>query len=228
MKKLNIALVDDCPTDIFNLKMGLLRTGDYNLVLVAMNGSDFLKKLEKDKPELDLLLIDLRMPVLNGIETIKLLNKQKINFKILVISHGFYSSASQELQENGIIHYCQKNIESILKIIPSVLEGTSAYRDRELTKSWEQQSQNSPLRVKDDAYWRDYIGPVDIKIIKLIAKGKNAKQIANSLGYEPSSIEKYRTNMLNILEVNNAAHLVSWGFSHGILDASDVFSDRLE
>lgn len=227
MKKLNIAIVDDCPADLFVLSKELNETGDFNLVMMAMNGSDFIKKFEKEKPELDLLLLDLHMPVLNGIDTIKILKTMKINFKILVISHGFYTVASQELHENGIIHYCRKNTASILATIPSVMQGTNVYKDRELTRNWEELSLNTSLKSKDEGYWRDTLGPVDLKIIKLIANGLNAKEISKLLGYEASSIEKYRTNMLRALEVKNIAHLTAWGFTHGVLIGSDIFIGTL-
>ncbi|MBC7382515.1 MAG: response regulator transcription factor [Bacteroidia bacterium] len=223
MEKLNIALVDDCPTDLFVLSRHLNETGNFNLVLVAMNGADFMTKLEREKPDIDLLLIDLRMPILNGIETIKILTKSKISFKILLISHAFYSSALNELQENGIRNYCRKSITTILATIPLVMKGTSIYKDLDQLKNWEELSHDKALKGQDEGYWRNDLSPTDLKIIRLLAKGKNAKEIAAVLGYEASSIEKYRTNLLKTLELKNACHLVSWGFTHGLMNGTDVF-----
>ena len=89
MKMLNLAIVDDSTTDLYILSSNFKKIDYIKIKMMALNGADFIAKLENEKPDLDLLLIDLRMPVLNGIDTIKILNQMKINFKIIAMSHGY-------------------------------------------------------------------------------------------------------------------------------------------
>ena len=227
MKMLNLAIVDDSTTDLYILSSNFKKIDYIKIKMMALNGADFIAKLENEKPDLDLLLIDLRMPVLNGIDTIKILNQMKINFKIIAMSHGYYSSALVELQQLGVKHYCQKNFETILENIPKVMEGSNIYNDLGAYKLWENLSQKGQLKVQDEGYWRKLLSPVDLRIIKCLARGLNSQEVSALLGYEPSSIDKYRTNLLRTLNLKNSVHLNSWGFANGILNPSDVFNNDI-
>lgn len=222
MKTLNIALVDDSATDLFILSEGFKKYENFKIKLIARNGADFIQKLDAEKPKIDLLLIDLNMPVLNGINTIRLLQNKTIDFKILPMSHGYYHSTLKELQQIGVKQYCQKDIVKIIEIIPKVMIGDSVFNDINPLKNWEEQSKKSGLRFKDEASWREVLTPVHIKMIKQISFGLNSQEISSNLGYEASSIEKYRTNLLRQLGLKNTADLIRWGFVNGVLNIGEA------
>lgn len=228
MKNLRTVVVDDNPFDLLSIQDALLLNGHYSNENTYLNGSDFLNALQEKNLEFDLLIIDYRMPILSGIDTLRILSTQSINFKVLMVSHGFYQHVFNDLSQLGFRNYCRKKPDTIIESIPRVMAGVNIYQDLESLKNWERLSEKNALRLKDESHWRSELTPTEIKLIRLMCKGFSSKEIAAKMGYEPSSIEKYRGLLVRALDLRSSGQLVSWAFTQGIVTPSSIFMEAPE
>ncbi len=228
MRNPRTVIVDDSPFDLLSIQDELTATALYDVVDSFLNGADFLQALQERKLDFDLLIMDYRMPILSGLDTLKIISTLNVNFKILMVSHGYYKNLYQEMQSLGYRNYCRKEPTSYLNAIPKLLRDVSIYSDIKDFNIWEQLSEKFALKQKDESKWRNHLSPIELKIIRFICKGYNSKEIALKLGYETSSIEKYRGLIVKALELRSSGQLVSWAFAQGIVTPSSVFMESPE
>ncbi len=228
MSNFRTVIVDDSPFDLLSIQEELTTNSQFDVVDSFLNGADFLQALQEKKLDFDLLIMDYRMPILSGLDTLKIISTLEINFKVLMVSHGYYKSLYQEMQLLGYRNYCRKEPSSYLNAIPKLMRGVSIYSDMEDFKIWEQLSEKLGLKQKDESRWRYHLSPIELKIIRFICKGYNSKEIALRMGYETSSIEKYRGLIVKALELRGSGQLVSWAFAQGIVTPSSVFMEAPE
>jgi DNA-binding NarL/FixJ family response regulator len=221
-------IVDDSPFDLLSIQEELTSSKQFNVIDAFLNGADFLQALQEKQLELDLLIMDYRMPILSGLDTLKIISTLKVDFKILIVSHGYYKNLYQEMQLLGYRNYCRKEPSSYLNAIPKLMRDVSIYSDMEDFNIWEQLSEKLGLKQKDESKWRNHLSPIELKIIRFICKGYNSKEIALKLGYETSSIEKYRGLIVKALELRSSGQLVSWAFAQGIVTPTSVFMESPE
>ncbi len=228
MSNFKTVIVDDSPFDLLSIQEELTTNSQYDVVDSFLNGADFLQALQEKKLDFDLLIMDYRMPILSGLDTLKIISTLEVNFKVLMVSHGYYKSLYQEMQLLGYRNYCRKEPSSYLNAIPKLLRGVSIYSDMEDFNIWEQLSEKLGLKQKDESRWRHHLSPIELKIIRFICKGYNSKEIALKMGYETSSIEKYRGLIVKALELRGSGQLVSWAFAQGIVTPSSIFMEAPE
>ena len=223
MKTIRIALVEDNPTDMTTLMNEFSRRGQIEVVHTFMTGVDFINHINEHDIDFDAVVIDYRLPQLNGIETCRNIIAKKSQFKHLLVSHGYYANVMKELMSMGSQNYCQKSGEVIHAILPRILEGRMTYDDANQIQAWSELTRIGFIHSKDDSYWMSYLSPLEKKIIRYISQGENSQSIAEALGYETSSIEKYRGYILKALNLKNSQQLIAWAFAHGLINASLIF-----
>ena len=121
MRNPRTVIVDDSPFDLLSIQDELTATALYDVVDSFLNGADFLQALQERKLDFDLLIMDYRMPILSGLDTLKIISTLNVNFKILMVSHGYYKNLYQEMQLLGYRNYCRKEPSSYLNAIPKLL-----------------------------------------------------------------------------------------------------------
>jgi len=223
MKIPRIVLVEDNPNDAAILINDFARSGEVIVVHHFMTGIDFLNHISDNVIDFDVLIIDYRLPLLNGLETCRNIISKNVSFKHLLVSHGFYNHVMKDLVGMGSQNYCQKNVEIIRQLLPRIIAGKVTYEDNSQIHNWDVCSRKAALQKKDDSYWAENISPLEKKIIRYVCMGENSQVIAEALGYETSSIEKYRGTILKALDLKNSQQLTAWAFSHGLINASFVF-----
>src|SRR4051812_27294594 len=108
MPKIKIAIADDYSIFRDGLKVGFLRDKNLDVIFEASNGEELLSKLEEVKP--DVILMDLKMPVMDGIEAIQIIRKKYGDeIKILVLTMYDDVKFIIHLMENGASGYLLKN-----------------------------------------------------------------------------------------------------------------------
>jgi DNA-binding NarL/FixJ family response regulator len=215
--------VEDNPTDADILINDFARSGEVVVSHHFMTGIDFLNHISEHAIDFDVLIIDYRLPLLNGLETCRNIIAKNLSFKHLLVSHGYYNNVMKDLMAMGSQNYCQKNAEIIKQLLPRIIAGKVTYEDNSLIQNWEGHSRRAFLQKKDESYWAENISPLEKKIIRYVCMGENSQVIAEALGYETSSIEKYRGTILKALDLKNSQQLTAWAFSHGLINASFVF-----
>jgi DNA-binding NarL/FixJ family response regulator len=227
MTPIKIVLVEDNATDRTVLVKSFQESGWIEVVHTFMTGIDFINYFSENKIDFEVAIIDYRMPFLNGLDTIRNFHHKNRGTKMLLVSHGYYSQLMSDLYILGIQNYCRKSPEIILSILPLVISGQSIYKNSTKDITWEALSNKDMLRQLDESHWTKRLSPLEKKIIRLLASGKNSEIIGRILGYETSSIEKYRGNIIKNLNLSNSQQLVAFAISHGIVSPSSLFCDQV-
>ncbi len=220
MKKIKIALVDDSPFDLQILRDAFQKSTHIDLCYTFMNGSDFLQYLSENTLDIDVAVIDYNMPILNGLETFKNLSINKVNFKLLLTSHAYHPQAMKELTKIDTQNYCMKTPETLQTALLRIMDNKNVYDSPSSLHAWETLSKTDALAAKDEFSWRTFLSPLEKKIIKLISLGWCSAEIGRMLGYQASSIEKYRGYILKNLGIKNAQQLSSWAITSGLVSLS--------
>lgn len=210
MEKIKVVLADDHVVVRNGIKNLLENEGDITVVGEASNGEEALMAIEKLKP--DLLIIDIRMPVMNGLEATKILSKKGGSTRTLVLSMHDDEDYILQSIESGASGYLLKDTskEEFLKAINTIHQG-GKYFSGDIS----QVLVNSYLNVKD----RKIIQPTssvkhyeitkrEKQILKMIADGIGNKEIAQQLGKSIRTIETHRFNIMKKLRVNNVVELL--------------------
>jgi len=198
---IKIAVIDDHL--IFLKGLVMLLEQDENLeVLYALNNqADLLNNIKTQTP--DLLITDISMPEINGVELCKIIRKQYPEIKILVMS-----SYSNTISSTDIDGYLLKDtdpetlIESIKKIVSK--------NEKVFYKDFQ--------KVENFDFNKNIVSKREKEIINYISKGKTTEEIAEKLCISKRTVETHRKNIFIKLKVNNTAGLIKTSITLGLID----------
>ncbi|WP_319590026.1 response regulator transcription factor [uncultured Draconibacterium sp.] len=215
MQKTKITIVDDHKIFRDGLIM-LLSNFDFVTVIgQAANGVEFLELIEDETP--DIVLMDINMPKMNGIEATKQAMKKYPEIKIIALTSFADDEYIEQMISAGVEGYMLKrsDIEDFEKAIMKVAAGGSyfsseiikvisrnLYKDKE-RKSGEQLLSQFTAREKE--------------ILNLICKGLNNEQIAELIHLSPKTIEKHKSNLFQKTETFNTVNLVIYAFKNQLI-----------
>ncbi|WP_312472488.1 response regulator transcription factor [Neobacillus sp.] len=206
-----IIIVDDQAMVREGLRMILSMYEEIDIVGEAANGEELLVLLQKMLPEV--ILMDIRMPVMNGIDALKVVKETYPTVKVIILT----TFNEDEYIFNGLKHgadgYILKdsNSKEIIKAINAACEGNMLLHSQVSSKisrvlqSMEQTSFNeNSIKVK----LGDHLTPREIEVVELLMEGKSNKQIASSLFLTEGTVKNYISRILDKLELNNRTELV--------------------
>ncbi|HEX6190750.1 MAG TPA: response regulator transcription factor [Chitinophagaceae bacterium] len=216
MNKITIAIADDYKIFRDGLKVGL--SADDNLVVIAEadNGEDLLKLLETSKP--DIILMDLNMPILDGMEATRRVRKQYPAIKVLVVTMYDDDKFIIHLMEIGANGYLLKNAEpeEIRKSIYAVHENGYYFNDlvnKALLKKLVLKNNLKPSFNKNIEFTER-----EQEVLKLICEEKTATEIGKEIFLSPRSVEGIRQRLIEKVGVRNTAGLVMFAIKNGIVE----------
>lgn len=218
MDNLKILIVDDHPIIRDGLKTLLSDSLDAEID-EAVDGEDMKGKVKDEV--FDLVLMDVKMPKVNGIEATKYLSEHYPDQKVLALSTYDDDSYIVSMLESGARGYVLKNAgkEELLEAIEVVLSGES-YFSREvsskLLNKYLRDKQAPPTGEKAEVP----LTKREKEILKLIAEEFTNQEIAEQLFISPRTVDTHRRNLLQKLDVKNTAGLVRYAFEHGLLDSN--------
>lgn len=210
MEKIKVVLADDHVVVRSGIKNLLENEGDVEVIGEASNGEEALQVVQKLKP--DLLIIDIRMPVMNGLDATKMLTQTTTSTKALILSMHDDEDYILQSIESGASGYLLKDTskDEFMKAIKTIYQG-GKYFSGDIS----QVLVNSYLNVKDRKVTKKIGGTnnYDItkrekQILKMIADGIGNKEIAEQLGKSIRTIETHRFNIMKKLKVNNVVELL--------------------
>ena len=208
MSKIKVLLVDDHQIIIDGLKSLLKNSDEIIVATEANNGREAMRILEI--LEIDVILMDIDMPVLNGIDTLKEITKRGTDVKVIILSMHNEAGMIKSLISIGANGYLLKSCtqEELINAISKVASGQS-YFSTEVTLSLLNPAQsNQPTELLTDR---------ETEIIKLIAEGFSNKEIGSKLFISHRTVDTHRTNLMKKLGVSNIAGLISYAIRNGIV-----------
>jgi DNA-binding NarL/FixJ family response regulator len=216
MKKIKIAIADDYKIFRDGIKVGLLNDDNLEVVLEADNGEDLLAGFEKTMP--DVVIMDLKMPIMDGMEATKVIKKKYSTVKVLVVTMYEDDKFIIHLMENGANGYLLKNAdaEEIKKSIYAVHENGYYFNDvvnKALLKKLVLKGNFKPSFNQDVE-----LTERELEVLKLICEEKTAAEIGKELFLSPRSVEGIRQRLIEKVGVRNTAGLVMFAIKNGLLD----------
>lgn len=209
-ENIKVVLADDHVVVRTGIKTLLEHEGSIQVIGEASDGQEALEVVQNLQP--DLLIIDIRMPIMNGIDATKKLQQYSKSTKALILSMHDDEDYILQSIESGASGYLLKDTskEEFLKAIRTVYEG-GKYFSGDVSKALV----NSYLNIKDKKPQKSTGHPhqYDLtkrekEILALIADGLGNKDIAEKLGKSVRTIETHRFNIMKKLKVNNVVELL--------------------
>jgi DNA-binding NarL/FixJ family response regulator len=215
MNKIKIALADDYKIFREGLKVSLSSDDQINVIHEADNGEDLLTNIEKDKP--NLIIMDLKMPIMDGMEATQIIRKKYPEIKILVVSMYDDDKFIIHLMEIGANGYLLKNAEpdEIRKAIHAVTENGYYFNDlvnKALLKKLVIRS-----NIKPSFNENVELTERELEVLKLICEEKTATEIGKEIFLSPRSVEGIRQRLIEKVGVRNMAGLVMFAAKSGIV-----------
>ncbi len=182
---------------------------DYKVIGTYNNGSAYIKELEKLDFVPDITLMDINMPILNGIETTHFLTKKYPEIKVIALSVEADETSILKMLRAGSKGYLLKDIakEELLHALDEIsLNGF--YHDRNVSDILVNSLNKSPSKIA--------IKEKELDFLKLACSEMTYKEIADKMKLSPKTIDGYRNSLFEKLEVKNRVGLVLYAIKHDI------------
>lgn len=206
-----VLLVDDQSIFLDGIESLLERWANVDVIGKAYNGSSALELVKAYKP--DLVLMDINMPHMDGIEATKRIRKASPDTRVIVLSMYGHREFVLELLDSGVGGYLLKTTskEELMEAIRTVTDGKQ-YIAQELRALAAQ-----PDRKADREGELKY-GPLtsrEVQVVKLILQERTTQEIADALFLSVPTIETHRRNIFHKLDRRNIAGLVKYAMERG-------------
>lgn len=195
--------------------------GKYDLLDEAENGKEALEKIKQLKP--DLVITDLNMPIMDGLELIKELKKNYPEIKIIVLSMIDEAQYIKQVLKLGANGYLLKNSgsEEVKKAVDTVMNDASFY-SAEVTNVIMSQLASGGRQKKVSRFDNDFtLTSREKEILKLIVQEYNNGEIADKLFISIRTVDAHKRNMIEKTGSKNIAGLLVWAIKNNIIDPED-------
>ncbi len=208
---INVFLTDDHQMFLDGLEAILKEDQQINIVGMAIDGKELLTRLEESEDRVDVTVLDIKMPKLNGIEAAKEIVEKYPNMKILVISMHKEKNYIMNLMEIGVSGYILKNKskENLINAIHQVHAGNPYFGLDVLAVASERREKKEPT---------ESLTRREIEVLCKIAEGYTTNEIAKQLEIGATTVITYRRNLLFKLDKKNDKHLVRYAIKNGYVD----------
>mgnify|MGYP006144640973 CR=1 FL=1 len=225
-QKIRIALADDERLFRSALRHLLEHTGDYEVVLDVGNGVELLENLALincDNSFPDIILMDLKMPEMNGVETTKAIAKMypEVNVIALTTHHG--KAFILNMLNQGASGYITKDSspQAMLEVIREVAS-KGFYYSNEILEIINGDFPNKKKKNRTSELDSHFITTREREILLLLCQQYKTQEIAEKLFLSDRTVEGHRNNLLSKTNSKNVVGLIVFGLKHGIIDVSDL------
>jgi DNA-binding NarL/FixJ family response regulator len=212
---ISILIADDHAIFRHGLRQILEENADMSVDGEASNGQDVLDQIWNN--DFDLLLLDIKMPGMSGLETLKQLKAQKPKLKVLVLSmypEEQYAIRALKAGASGYITKASAS-EELIEAIRKVSQGgkyVSASLAEKLILDFESDIDRLPHELLSDR---------EFEVLCMIASGKTVSQIAEELCLSVKTVSTHRVRILEKMRMKNNAELTNYAIKHELIDISD-------
>jgi DNA-binding NarL/FixJ family response regulator len=212
--KVKVLLVDDHPIVLSGLRNSLASYPQFKIVAEASDGTEALQKARETSP--DVVLMDISLPGLNGIEATRVLRKEVPKANVLALTMHDNSEYVLEMIRAGAKGYVLKNTSpsELMQAIVAVHKGESFFSpgiSRVLVDELKARPQRkkhihiSGLTTRED------------EVLRLIAEGQRNKEIASRLSISVRTVETHREHIMRKLDIRTSAGLAKYAIVKGIV-----------
>ncbi|WP_396636463.1 response regulator [Maribacter sp. R77961] len=195
---ITVAIAEDHQALIDGIKSYVKYEDDITVIGHANNGEQLLALVRARRPKV--VLCDIRMPILDGIEATKIILQELPETKVVAFTMFDQEAAVQQMLAAGAQGYLLKNssLDVVLEAIRTVAEGKTYY-DKKI---------NVPDTEKNNS--KSVLSSRERQILQLVAKGRTSHQIAEELFIGKSTVDTHRKNMIRKLGLSGAGELLRY------------------
>lgn len=214
MSKIRIMLVDDHAILREGVKALLQYYSDMEVVGEAQDGAEALDHIEALHP--DVVIMDIAMPVMGGIEATQLIHQQFPGVYVLVLTQYDDWRYIQHLLQAGASGYVTKHAlgTDLIEALRTVSRGETFLQSKVASTVAEQIRH----QATSDGESVESLTPREREVLKFITLGKTNLQIATILSLSVKTVEWHRTNLMRKLGIHNVADLVRYALQHGVVE----------
>jgi len=189
MKKVNIILADDHTLVREGFVQLLKQNENFNVLAEAKDGEELLKLLSHHEP--DVVMLDLSMPKLNGVEALAIIQEQFPAVKVIVLTMHEEVEYAVKCIKRGVKGYLLKNTEPVelYSAINTVADGGTYFTPAISNALIKNMVSNKP--------YHDILSERELEVLKYVVKGLSAKMIADALSISSRTVETHKINMMN-------------------------------
>jgi DNA-binding NarL/FixJ family response regulator len=218
--KISIAIVDDEALIVMLLSDYFSKHPGIEVSFTANDGTQLIDYLGETESPPDIVLLDLQMKEMNGIDTATILKKEFSDLKIIVVSSFYKKSFMGYMLKLGINAFLPKGIhpEQLVEAIEDVYTKGFYFMEEQIEVMRNQISSNAPapsLSTEEELTDRE------MDVLKLICQQYTAPQIAEMLYISPRTVEGHKSNLLIKTSARNLAGLVIYAVQRNIIEIDD-------
>lgn len=217
MKNTKILIVDDHEVVRDGLKNILTSLDNISIAGEAGNGEDAVKMYTSIKP--DLVIMDISMPGMNGIEATRVIKEKDPDARILILTMHDNQEYLNQIIRSGAKGFILKNTdkEELLDAVKTVASGDNFF-SKDISKLIiDNYIRTAKETEKNDGYKEVPLTKREIEILKLIASGYSNQEIANILYISYNTVDTHRKNIMHKLSIKNTAGLVRYAIEKGLI-----------
>ena len=212
MNTINLLLADDHLVVRDAIKMMLQKNSKFNIIAVAKNGKEVIKYLEVNPNVIDVVIMDINMPVMSGIEATEIIKKKYNSVNVLALTMHDESTYISKMIDAGASGYVLKGSKTFeLELaIKAIAYGTKYYSNsvsitmiNSLLKK--NKSELSELSVREK------------EILGQVTKGGTNQEIGDKLNISKRTVETHRRNILAKLDIRNTAEMIRYAIQNKLV-----------
>lgn len=209
---IRVIIVDDHEIFRSGLKMVINKLGYAKVVAEAADGAEFLRLLEQE--ETDLVLMDIEMPVMNGIEATRKAIEKYPGIKIIALTMFKEDAYIQSMIEAGVKGFLIKNIrkEVLDRALQAVYNGKTYYSE----ELWDYftKSVSKEEKIESDLS----LTRRELEVLALLAEGLNNKEIADRLFVSERTIVGHKSNLMAKTNTKNTVSMLAYVIRNGLIN----------
>ncbi len=213
MEKIKILIADDHSMVREGLKQLIELEEDIEVVAQAGNGIEAIEKIEAYKP--DIVLLDINMPVMNGLEVIQRLKDTGINTSILMLTIHNEVEYLYKAEEIGIQGYVLKDSEAdvLIKAIHQIYNG-DVYIQPSMAAKLHRRMNGKPEYNEAT----ELLTKREVEVLKLITEGMLNKEIADRLGISEKTVKNHISNIFKKIDVSDRTQAAVFAIKNKVVD----------
>ncbi len=210
-KPIRVVIVDDHQVVLEGFMARLELEPEIEVVATASNGLQAIDVVKQFMP--DVTLMDVSMPIMNGIDATRLIKEEVPEAKVLMLTMHDNREYIMKVMQAGAVGYMLKEIsaEKMVQAIKTVNQGSTYFCESVTQTLFTQEiapaeHKPNPLSRREEA------------VLKLVAQGCSSKKIASLLNISYRTVETHRQNIKHKLDIHSTAELAKYAVQHGLLE----------
>lgn len=212
----NVMLVDDHEVVLEGLIRILEKQGGIKIVSVARSGEEAMEKLERFKP--DVIIVDIQLPGMNGIELIRRVKRDHPEVEAITLTVFDDEQFARQAIMAGAIGYVIKDAakDELVKAVRAAAKGESLISTSVARKLIDEITEPPGRRKKKEEGFED-LSQREVDVIKLMARGYNNRQIAEILFISEHTVKVHIRNIFRKIGVADRTNAVLWALDRGLV-----------